>query len=156
METVRIDEVETFRSAASVRRRLTDPLGAEGIAVNYYELEPEESLSGALHTHLDQEELFCVLSGRVVFETDEGDVPVGAGEAIRFAPGEYQQGRNRSDDRAVVLAIGAPADRELGAVRVACDECGARATPDIDVRGDGEVYVFDCAECGAELFRHTR
>lgn len=156
MEKVRIDEVENFRSAASVRRRLCDALGAEGVALNHYELEPGESLSGALHTHLDQEELFYAVSGAVTFETGDGETPVEEGAVVRFAPGEYQRGDNRTAERAVVLAIGAPKDRDLDAVRVACAGCGARATSELDVREEGTVYSFTCAECGAELFEHTR
>jgi len=55
--------------------------------------------------------VFYVLSGTATFETEAGEVTVDAGEAIRFVPGEFQQGSNRGDERVVALAPGAPSTR---------------------------------------------
>ena len=65
MRKVAIDEVDIELSPLgvhSVRRPVSDALGTEHFAMNYFELEPGESFSGGLHTHHDQEEVFYVQS----------------------------------------------------------------------------------------------
>nr|WP_313691743.1 hypothetical protein [Halobaculum sp. XH14] len=57
--------------------------------MNYFELAPSESFGYAYHRHSDQE-VFYVQSEMTTFEIEIGEVEVGAGEAIRFAPGEFQ------------------------------------------------------------------
>jgi len=122
-----------------------DALGVEGFALNRYRLPPGAGLPGGLHTHLDQEELFVVLQGRLTFETLSGAVTVASGEAVRFAPGEYQSGANEGDTVAVVLAAGAPKESEAVRVPLDCPDCGERGlTPELH---DGEVMLA-CPACG--------
>jgi len=71
---------------ADVKRPLSNELDADDVAVNYYELAPGDSFGFGYHRHADQEEVFHVQRGTVTFETEDGDVDVSAGEAIRFAP----------------------------------------------------------------------
>jgi uncharacterized cupin superfamily protein len=146
------DDAIDHLSTASVKRPLGDALGIEGFAMNYYELEPGESFSTYLHTHLDQEEVFYVLRGTATFETDDGEFDLSAGEAVRFEPGEYQHGFNESDERVAGLALGAPKESEDG--RIECPECGAREPPEVEREG-GEAIVFGCPDCGAEINRMT-
>ena len=150
MEKVRIDDIESRASPADERRPLADALGAEHVSVNHYELAPGESFAFGYHAHDEQEEIFVVQSGRVTFETDDGDVAVGAGEAIRFAPGEFQQGVNEGNERVVALALGAPRDSELVEMRRHCPDCDER-TPNAIERAEDEdaVLVTRCADCGA-------
>lgn len=89
---------------------LSDALGTEAVAINYFERASGESIGDCYHRHHEQEEVFYVISGSATFETEEGDVPVDAGELIRFGPGEWQQGWNYGDARLRVLALGAPRD----------------------------------------------
>jgi len=156
MERVSIDDVppETHDpdNRSHDRRDLGEPLGTADVAVVRDVLEPGERFSGAVHAHPGQEEVVVVTEGEATFERPDGEVTVGAGGAIRFAPGEFQSGRNVGDGKVVAYALGAPReggpvliDRvpELGA-DVSCPECGldhARAT------GNGLV----CPECGAEF-----
>ena len=58
--------------------------------MNYFELAPSESFGYAYHPHSDQEEVFYVQSEMTIFEIETGEIEVGAGGAIRFAPGEFQ------------------------------------------------------------------
>jgi len=126
-----------------------DALGAEGFALNRYRLPPGTGLPSGLHTHLDQEEVFYVLAGELRFETLEGDVSVEAGEAIRFAPGEYQTGANASDSEALVLAVGAPQESEEVRVPLDCPDCGETGLePDWDERR--EEVLLACPACGDE------
>jgi uncharacterized cupin superfamily protein len=151
METVTVDELERHFSTASVKRPVGRALGIEGFALHQYELAPGETFSTNLHAHLDQEEVFYVLAGTATFETDDGPVEVGAGEAIRFAPGEYQHGRNDTEKRVVALAMGAPKESEEG--RIECPDCGAREAPVIEWTDDRSAIVYRCGACGAEINR---
>ena len=61
MPKAAIDDVDVELSPLgvhSVRRPVSEALGTDHVATNYFGLEPEESFSGGLHTHHDQEELF--------------------------------------------------------------------------------------------------
>lgn len=153
MERVRVDDVEHSPSTANVRRRIADAIEAAGVALNYYELEPNESFSTTLHTHLDQEEVFYILSGTATFATDDGEVSVNEGEVIRFAPGEYQHGYNDTDSLVVGLAIGSPKNSSEG--RIECPHCGEREPPQITWSDNRSMRIFQCRECGSEVGRQT-
>jgi len=111
MKRQSLDEMESRMGPADVVRPLTDALGAADMALNYYELAPGDSFAYGYHAHDAQEEVFYVQEGAVTFTTAEGDVEVGAGELVRFGPGEYQRGVNRGDERVVALAPGVPPTR---------------------------------------------
>ena len=147
MEKVDIDDLENHPRVADVQKHASAPLGLSDMALNYYELKPGESFSGALHTHMNQEEVFYVLEGTATFQTKEEPVTVEGGEVVRFAPGEYQEGRNESDDRVRALAMGAP--QEDGETRTAlpCRECGAEYH-EVEVTADG--VELTCPDCGNE------
>ncbi len=148
MEKVSISDVEPAAFGSDIDRRgLSEPLGTEDLAINQYRLEPGERLSGGLHTHMDQEEVFVVVEGEAAFETPDDEIAVGSGEAIRFGPGEYQSGYNDGDEELSVFAMGAPRDSEDVRVPRDCPECGhdnMRAVP-----GD-DGFALVCPECGAE------
>lgn len=148
MEKVSINEVEPNALGSDIDRRgLSDPLGTEDFAINRYQLAPGERFSGGMHAHMDQEEVFVIVEGEATFETIDGKVTVEDGEAIRFAPGEFQTGRNDSDSEIIVFAMGAPRDSEDIRIRQDCPECGhdnMRAIP-----GD-DAFDLQCPKCGAE------
>jgi uncharacterized cupin superfamily protein len=148
MQHVSVEDPEDAARTADVMSPLTEALGLSDMALNYYELGPGDSMSGGLHTHMDQEELFYVLEGTATFETPEETLELGPGEAIRFAPGEYQEGRNESDGRVRALAMGAPQDQGETRSAVPCQECGA----DYHVVEIGEESVtLVCPDCGNEF-----
>ena len=155
MRKLRVDDVERVPSAASVRRPIADALGAENVAINYFELAPGESFAFGYHRHDEQEELFYVLSGTATFETADGDVEVAAGEVVRFAPGEFQQGWNRGEERVLALALGAPKETVGGEVRRECPDCGERTRHRFEAEDDGRTRLTICAECGAETGRFS-
>jgi len=148
MEKVTIDDVEAGGMGDAAVRRLADPLGTSDVAINHYTLEPGERFSGGLHTHMDQEEVFYVLEGRATFETPDDDVTVGAGELIRFAPGEYQSGKNAGDEPVRALALGAPKESEDVRVPETCRDCGHENMRFIP--GD-DGFTLVCPECGTEV-----
>jgi mannose-6-phosphate isomerase-like protein (cupin superfamily) len=165
MRKTRIEEVDSWMGPASVKRSLTGALGTEDVAINYYELEPDESFAFGYHRHEDQEEVFYVLAGEVTFETgeplsgsgspSEEEVTVSAGEAIRFGPGEWQQGWNRGESRVKALALGAPKEGGETTILRECSGCGERTGQEVRRAEDAEALVTVCVECGAETDRFT-
>jgi mannose-6-phosphate isomerase-like protein (cupin superfamily) len=155
MQTVAVEEIEpTAPGGGDIDRRgLSDPLGTTDVAVNYYALDPGEAFSGGMHAHLDQEEVFYVVSGTATFETkpdataDSETVEVAAGEAIRFAPGEFQQGRNESDEQVFALALGAPKGSTEWRVPRPCSACDDSDVLAVVATDDG--VGLECPECGA-------
>ncbi len=145
MEKVAIDDLANEPRVADVQKHATEQLALSDMALNYYELEPGESFSGGMHTHMDQEEVFYVMEGTATFETPADTHEVGPDEVIRFAPGEYQEGKNEGDDRIRALAFGAP--REMGETRakLPCRECGADYH-ETEVHEDG--VTLTCPDCG--------
>jgi uncharacterized cupin superfamily protein len=150
-----VTEMDARMGPASVIRPLTDALGLSDFAMNYYELEPGESFAYGFHAHENQEEVFYVQSGTVTFETVEGEVDVGAGELVRFGPGEYQQGVNRGDDRVVALAMGAPQDAGETEILRACEDCGERTPHRLELADGKNAILTVCEECGRETGRFT-
>lgn len=155
MKRIDVDGVDRVPAAATVKRPLSRALGATDLALNYYELAPDDSFAYGYHSHSDQEEVFVVERGRVTFETEDGPVEVGAGEAVRFAPGEFQQGVNQGDERVLALAIGAPADSGDVEIRRDCPDCGRRTKTTVASSEDGTAKITRCLVCGAETGRFT-
>lgn len=154
---------------SSERVALASALGAEAVAINRYTIAPGEGFPGGLHAHYDQEEVFVVLEGTATFETyppldrtspppDGGDGSGGtdqrtggicrveAGEAVRFAPGEFQSGRNDGDEPLVALALGAPAESTDVSLPVPCPACGDRG---LRLETGGGAPTFRCPACGS-------
>lgn len=155
MEHTSIDDIDLWMSPARAKRSLSNALGAEHVAVNHYELAPGDAFGFGYHRHADQEELFYVIEGTATFETEDGDVEVSAGEAIRFGLGEWQLGTNKSDERVVALALGAPAETgDIDIVRE-CPDCGDQQSVRVEPTDDRDALVAVCKACGAETVRHS-
>ncbi|MEZ3145231.1 cupin domain-containing protein [Halobaculum sp. MBLA0143] len=152
MEHISIDEVEQAATATDVDQRvLAGALGTTDVAVNHYRLQPDDRLSGDLHAHQDQEEVFVVIEGEVTFHTaqaEDDQVTVADGEVVRFGPGEFQTGGNHGEEEAEVIALGAPRDSEdvrVPRICPACDTESVRVVPTED-----GTFGFVCPECGEE------
>jgi len=152
MEKVRVADVEEFETGNEeldrrTLRPLSGVLGTTDVSVNYYTLAPGEGFTNRMHTHLDQEEVFYVVEGTATFRTEDGTVEVGAGEAVRFAPGEYQTGRNDGDEPVRALALGAPAGSTEIRVRESCGACDEADVLAVDLTEAG--LPLRCPKCGA-------
>jgi len=65
MEHVSVDDIDPESYDGDLhtdRYQLSDPLGAEHVAITRYVLEPGERFSGSIYAHFDQEEMFVVLA----------------------------------------------------------------------------------------------
>jgi uncharacterized cupin superfamily protein len=153
MDKVRIEDIAGQIDSATVKRPLTDALNTADVAFNYYELAPGDSFAYGYHMHENQEEIFVVQEGQVTFETEDGEIAVSAGEVIRFAPGEYQQGINRDDERVVAVAIGAPQETGESEILRRCDACGERTPNTVERAEDGQAKITRCLDCGNETGR---
>ncbi|WP_226006595.1 cupin domain-containing protein [Natrinema salinisoli] len=152
MEKVAIDDVDIEinpMEVHSVRRPISDALGFTDFAMNYFELEPEESFSGGMHTHHDQEEVFYIQEGTATFDTEDGEVVVDEGEVIRFEPGDFQTGYNDSDERVIGFAFGAPKSKhdwdQLESM-VYCQECEEEIGHDLALTDEG-AFRLTCTGC---------
>ncbi len=152
MEHLSVTDVDSQPSAAAERRAIGPAVGLEGAALNYYELAPGDSFAFGYHAHKTQEEMFYVIEGEAVFETEEGTVTVGAGEAVYFSPGEYQRGVNEGDERVVALALGSPAESGETEVLRECADCKERTVQQFERAEEGELVTL-CVDCGAETGR---
>lgn len=148
MQKVSLTDVENEPRQPDVRKHVTEPLNLADFALNYFELAPGDSFSGGLHTHMNQEEAFYIIEGTATFETMDDTVVVTANGLVRFAPGEYQEGRNESDARVRAIALGAP--QEMGETRsaVSCRDCGADYHT-VEVGKEGVTLI--CPGCGNEI-----
>jgi uncharacterized cupin superfamily protein len=153
MEHVRIKDTDSWMGPATGKRSLSKALGAEHLALNHYILAPGESFAFGYHRHEEQEEIFYVVEGTTTFETDSGDVGVAAGEAIRFEPGEWQQGWNSGDNTVIAIAIGAPQDSGETTILRECETCGDRTKQDIKPTDDRDALVTVCLDCSMKTGR---
>lgn len=149
MEKVRIDEIDRRIDVSTLQRPLTDALGASDIALNYYELAPGDSPAYGYHKHEDQEEVFLLQQGELTFETEDGAVVVEEREVIRFGPGEFQQGINTGDERAVFFALGAPQDGGDVEILRECEDCGERTPHTVEWAEPGKRKQTRCLDCDA-------
>jgi len=155
---VAVDELPDVPSATDHRRALADAVGAAELALNYFEASPGQRIPlGGYHAHHEQEECFYVLSGTVAFDTEDGEIEVGADEVF-FAPPEHPHcGLAVGDEPARVLAIRAPAEPSDATVVEACPSCGETTDREYatTTAGAERAVVLTCVECGAETDRFT-
>lgn len=155
MDNIRIADVDPEIDSATVKRPLTEAINATDVAINYYELAPGDSFAFGYHMHENQEEIFVIQQGQATFETENGNITVGSGELVRFAPGEYQQGKNHGDERVIALAIGAPQETGNSEVFRECEHCDERTQNTIETSDDGHAKVTRCLNCGEITARFT-
>lgn len=156
-EHVAIDEIPNRIAPADEKREIDEAVGATAMGVNCYVASPGQLLPIGMHSHPDQEELFYVISGSLVFETPDGDYEVDADEVFFAPPDSSHRGRAVGDEPARVLAIGAPGEADEATIHEECPRCGEVASREfaIDDAGDERELVVTCERCGAETDRYT-
>lgn len=155
MERVSTDAIDDMFAPAEVKRSVADALDTTNLALNYYELAPGDRFGAGYHRHPNQEEVFYVMEGTATFETEAGDVEVGPDTFVRFAPGEWQVGRNEGPERVRALALGAPKESPDTEVLRECSECGERTQQRFEITDDKSALLSVCEACGAETGRYT-
>ena len=89
-------------------RIYSGPLGCENFAFIINRQLPGDS--GVMHAHDEAEEVYVLLSGQASFVTEDESVPMVPHDAVRVPKGVQHTTRNSSDEDAMWLVIGAPAD----------------------------------------------
>lgn len=90
---------------------LRKELGVSSFGMNQINLDPKRR--GRIHRHERQEEVYLVISGELTVEVeDAGPQVLTAGELLRVGPELKRQISNRSDERVVVLVLGAYGEHE--------------------------------------------
>ena len=83
-------------------------LGVSSVGLNVVEIAPGESIPEHDETGRDQEEVFCVLSGRATLVIDGDDHDAPEGTFARLDPERRRTVRNDGDAPALILIVSAP------------------------------------------------
>jgi uncharacterized cupin superfamily protein len=152
MEHVRVAAADEFLSSADTMKPVGRLLGTTDLAVNYYEVDPDAHLAPFYHAHHDQEEVFYVLAGELTFAVGDrsgpiDEVVVAADETVRFAPGEFQRGRNDGTETVRVVALGGPKESTDVTRLRDCPDCGSLVAHDLRLSSDEDALLCVCRSC---------
>jgi mannose-6-phosphate isomerase-like protein (cupin superfamily) len=87
-------------------RRLTGALGCEQLAATLIRIPPHADFEqGTGHFHDEVEELYLVVRGSLTMRFGDDIATVGAGSAVRVAPGTARSHRNEGDEPVEMWAI---------------------------------------------------
>src|SRR5690349_17458570 len=108
-EIVAADAVEDAYAGSDVPgefRRLTDALGCSQLALTLIRVPPHSDFEqGTGHSHEEIEEVYLVTRGTLTMRFGDDVREVGAGSAVRVAPGTVRSHRNRGAETVEVWAI---------------------------------------------------
>jgi mannose-6-phosphate isomerase-like protein (cupin superfamily) len=108
-EIVVADEVEDAYGGTDVPgefRRLTEALACSQVALTLIRVPPHSDFEqGSGHRHEETEEVYLVTRGTLTMRFDEDVRELGAGTAVRVAPGTVRSHRNRGEEPVEVWAI---------------------------------------------------
>jgi mannose-6-phosphate isomerase-like protein (cupin superfamily) len=106
---VRADDAKDHYAGTSVPgefRSLTRALGTEQLAVTLIRVPAHSDFEqGTGHYHEELEEIYVVTSGTLTMRFGDDIQTVGAGTAVRVAPGTPRSHRNESDEPVDMWAI---------------------------------------------------
>jgi mannose-6-phosphate isomerase-like protein (cupin superfamily) len=106
---VNADDVEDHYAGTPVPgefRRLTDPLGAEQLAITLIRVPPHSDFEqGTGHYHENTEELYLVTRGTLTMRFGDEVRAVPAGSVARVAPMTRRSHRNEGDEPVELWAI---------------------------------------------------
>jgi mannose-6-phosphate isomerase-like protein (cupin superfamily) len=111
---VRADDAEDHYAGTSVPgefRRLTGALGCEQLALTLIRIPAHSDFEqGTGHYHEELEELYIVTRGTLTMRFGDDVHRIGAGTAVRVAPGTPRSHRNEGDEPVDMWAV----SRRLG------------------------------------------
>jgi len=87
-------------------RFFAGPLDAEQVALTYRRMPAQTGGKGGYgHRHRTQEEIYLVTAGRLQFKLEDDVVDVGAGTAVRVAPGVARSVWNEGPEDAELVIV---------------------------------------------------
>jgi mannose-6-phosphate isomerase-like protein (cupin superfamily) len=108
-EIVAADQTEDHYAGTEVPgefRRLTEALGCSQVALTLIRVPPHADFEqGTGHRHEETEEVYLVTRGTLTMRFDDDVREVGAGSAVRVAPGTVRSHRNEGDEPVEMWAI---------------------------------------------------
>lgn len=149
--TVRVDALPDAPAPSRHKKEVDEAVGATEFGFNVYIAEPGERLPWGYHYHPDHEELFYVVAGRLVLDTPGEKIVVEEGEAVFVPAGAKNRARVVGDERARVIAVGAPKDADSAVIEDECPACGAPTGRTAEA--DGDAYILACSACGEPVDR---
>ena len=106
---VRADDVDDHYAGTTVPgefRRLTPALKSEQLALTLIRVPPHSDFEqGTGHYHREVEELYVVTRGTLTLRLGDDVHAVGAGTAVRVAPGTARSHRNEGDEPVEMWAV---------------------------------------------------
>src|ERR687894_698901 len=106
---VSADEVKDYYAGSSVPgefRRLTPALEGEQAGLTLIRIPPHSDFEqGTGHYHAETEEVYLVTRGTLTFRLGDDIHELGAGTAVRVAPGTPRSHRNEGDEPVDLWAI---------------------------------------------------
>jgi mannose-6-phosphate isomerase-like protein (cupin superfamily) len=106
---VRADDADDHYAGTSVPgefRRLTPALESEQLALTLIRVPPHSDFEqGTGHYHREVEELYVVTRGTLTMRLGDDVHAVGAGTAVRVAPGTARSHRNEGDEPVDMWAV---------------------------------------------------
>ena len=113
-EVITADDVGDVYAGTSVPgefRPLTEPLGAEQVAVTLIRIPPHSDFEqGTGHFHDEQEELYIVARGTLTMRFGDAIRKVGPGAVARVAPRTARSHRNEGDEPVEIWAVSTQLD----------------------------------------------
>jgi mannose-6-phosphate isomerase-like protein (cupin superfamily) len=108
-EIVQADDVRDFYAGSTVPgefRRLTEALGAEQLALSLIRVPPHSDFEqGTGHYHHEVEEIYIITRGTLTMRFGDSIERVGAGSAVRVAPGTSRSHRNEGAEPVELWAV---------------------------------------------------
>jgi mannose-6-phosphate isomerase-like protein (cupin superfamily) len=109
---VNADDVDDAYAGSDVPgefRPLTEPLGAEQVAVTLIRVPPHSDMEQSTgHTHSEIEELYVVAKGTITMRCDDHIEKVAAPSVVRVSPGTARSHRNEDDEMVEIWAVSVP------------------------------------------------
>lgn len=94
-------------------RFFAEPLGTEQIAFTWRSIPPGTGGKGSYgHRHRDQEEVYYVISGRLLFKLGDDIVEAAPGTAVRVAPEVFRSIHNDGPDEVELVICSVRAEED--------------------------------------------
>jgi mannose-6-phosphate isomerase-like protein (cupin superfamily) len=111
-EIVRAEEVDdVLGDYPGEMRFMTSALGTDQVAFTYRRMEPQTGSKGSYgHRHVSQEEIYFVMSGKLLFKLEDEIVEVGPLTAVRVAASTVRGVWNEGPEDAHLVICSTKAD----------------------------------------------
>lgn len=151
---VRVNDLKDGLSPSRHKKEIDEAVGATKLGFNVYTMEPGDEMPWGYHYHPEHEEIFYVVEGSIIFQTEDGEFEVEEGEAFFVPEGAPQKAIGAGDGTSKVIAVGAPKEKDQAIIKEKCPKCGEVAELySQKVESDPLTYAIYCSNCDNEVRR---